>query len=65
MTLIKTEFENPTDREAWQATVHGVTRVGHNLATKPPPRHFIVFESEIENKYISYSHNIGTIIMRI
>ena len=28
---------NPTDREAWQATVHGVTRVGHNLATKPPP----------------------------
>ena len=25
------------DREAWQATVHGVTRVGHDLATKPPP----------------------------
>ena len=25
------------DREAWQATVHGVTRVRHNLATKPPP----------------------------
>ena len=22
------------DREAWQATVHGVARVGHNLATK-------------------------------
>ena len=22
------------DRRAWQATVHGVTRVGHNLATK-------------------------------
>ena len=22
------------DREAWQATVHGVTRVGHDLATK-------------------------------
>ena len=22
---------------AWQATVHGVTRVGHDLATKPPP----------------------------
>ena len=28
--------ENPLDRGAWQATVHGVTRVGHNLATKPP-----------------------------
>ena len=25
------------DRGAWQATVHGVARVGHNLATKPPP----------------------------
>ena len=24
------------DREAWQATIHGVTRVRHNLATKPP-----------------------------
>ena len=25
------------DRGAWQATVHGVTRVRHDLATKPPP----------------------------
>ena len=25
------------DREAWQAIVHRVTRVKHNLATKPPP----------------------------
>ena len=23
------------DRGAWQATVHGVTRVGHDLATEP------------------------------
>ena len=29
-------LENPKDRGAWQATVHGVTRVGHDLATKPP-----------------------------
>ena len=28
---------NPMDRGAWQATVHGVTRVGHGLVTKPPP----------------------------
>ena len=28
---------NPMDRGAWQATVHRVTRVGCNLATKPPP----------------------------
>ena len=28
-------FENPMDRGAWHATVHGVAkRVGHNLATK-------------------------------
>ena len=25
------------DRGPWQATVHGVARVGHDLATKPPP----------------------------
>ena len=30
-------LENPRDRGAWQATVHGVARVGHNLATKLPP----------------------------
>ena len=29
-------LENPTDKGAWQAAVHGVTRVGHNLETKPP-----------------------------
>ena len=27
--------------EPWWATVHGVTRVGHDLVTKPPPRTFI------------------------
>ena len=25
------------DRGAWQATVHGVARVGQDLVTKPPP----------------------------
>ena len=28
---------NPTDRRAWWATVQGVTRVRHDLATKPQP----------------------------
>ena len=28
-------LENPMDRRAWRATVHGVTRVRHDLATKP------------------------------
>ena len=30
-------LENLMDRGAWQTIVHGVTRVGHDLATKPPP----------------------------
>ena len=30
-------LENPMDRGSWQATVHWVARVGHDLATKPPP----------------------------
>jgi len=32
--------ENPMDRGAWQATVHGVARVEHDLATKPLPLYF-------------------------
>ena len=24
-------------RGAWQATVHGIARVGHDMAAKPPP----------------------------
>ena len=27
-------WEGPVDSEAWQATVYGVSRVGHNLVTK-------------------------------
>ena len=30
-------LKNPTDRGTWQASVHGVTRVGHDIVTKPPP----------------------------
>ena len=30
-------LENPKDRGAWRATVHGVARVGHDVETKPPP----------------------------
>ena len=30
-------LENSMDRGAWWAAVHGVTRVGHDWATKPPP----------------------------
>ena len=31
-------MKNPMDKGAWQATIHGVARVRHNLATKPPDR---------------------------
>ena len=30
-------LENPMDRGAWWAMVHGVARVGYDLATKPSP----------------------------
>ena len=29
-------LENPLDRGAWWATVHGVARVGYDLVSKPP-----------------------------
>ena len=32
-------LENPMDGRAWQATVHKVARVRHDLATKLPPNH--------------------------
>ena len=30
-------WTTPMDSGAWQATIHGVARVGHDLAVKPPP----------------------------
>ena len=30
-------LETPMNRGGWPATVHGVTRVGHDLVTKSPP----------------------------
>ena len=30
-------LENPMDKGAWRATVHGITRIGHELVTKSPP----------------------------
>ena len=32
-------LENPIDRGAWQAAVHGVTKSGHDLATKHHHHH--------------------------
>ena len=37
---------NPVDRGAWQVTVHGVARVGHNFAIKrPPPLPYGIFSA--------------------
>ena len=35
-------LENPMDRGAWQATVHGVARVGHDLVKKKFQKDFFV-----------------------
>ena len=32
-------LKNPMDRGTWQATVHGIARVGYNLATKLTTNH--------------------------
>ena len=34
-------LENPMDRGAWQATVHGLASARHDLMTKPPPLNLI------------------------
>ena len=36
-------LENPMDRGALQATVHGIARIGHNLTTKPPLNHHLFY----------------------
>ena len=43
-------LENPTDRGSWQARVHGLTRVIHDLATKPPPHRNIRLATWLSGK---------------
>ena len=44
------------DRGAWQASVHGVLRVGHNLATKsPPPEPLLQFITYSILEFLFYS----------
>ena len=58
---------NPLDRGAWWATAHGVTRVGHDLATKPPPKiHMILpitgFQAkETLSMYLNWNKFIWTL----
>ena len=46
-------LENPMDKGAWWATVHGVTRVRHDLATERPP----VFNIYLCAKKMFCTHN--------
>ena len=48
------------ERGAWRATVHGVTRVGHNLATKPPQPPMLDLKSSFKNnnKKVVYFNEI-------
>ena len=52
-------LENPMDRGAWEATVHGITRVRHNLVTKPPPC-FNSTLTELWNAWVVYRKGRGT-----
>ena len=36
-------LENPMARGAWRATAHEITRVRHDLATKPPPLYVYLY----------------------
>ena len=48
-------LENPLDRGAWQATVPGVPRVGHDLAAKPPAERLIILSGGFFSLCISVS----------
>ena len=46
----------PMDSGAWQATVHGVARLRHNLATKPPPYIKWVSNRDVLHRAENYTH---------
>ena len=46
-------LENPTDRGAWQPTVHGFARVRHDFTSKPPPYRSYTYFVRFLSKYFS------------
>ena len=42
------------DRGAWQATIHGVARVGHDLTTNPPPLLYSLHCPQIQKKFLPW-----------
>ena len=57
-------LENPMGRRARQAAVHGVARVGHNLATKPHNHNFpLYFSQHNGERLVKFGFNFfGTIV---
>ena len=49
-------LENPMNRGAWQTTVHGVKRVGHDLVTKPPPPPYINEYFNCIKEFLFFKH---------
>ena len=35
-------LEKPMDKGAWWATVHEITRIGHDFTTNPPPQYIYI-----------------------
>ena len=52
-------LENPLDRGVWQATVQGVTRVGQDLAAKPPPPVFLPGEFHGQRGWWATVHGVA------
>ena len=42
--------KNPTGRGAWQATVHGIARVGHDLRLNYHHHHHTLFKNRLQKK---------------
>ena len=51
-------LKNPTDRGAWRATVHGVLRIGRDLATKPPLYIYIYIYTHTHTYIYTYTKYI-------
>ena len=58
-------LENPIDRGAWQATVHGVIRVGHDLVTEQQQQSYFISRRVSKNFMLlttsmTWAHADGT-----
>ena len=64
-------LENPIDRGVWQATVHRVTRIGHDLVTKPsPPVYMVLCQSDhllsnLQIYHYAFMHHLTSILLKL